>query len=81
MRPVLHGDTFEGSARRANSGPSVFLSCCHLSLYATAATSRNPSRSPAYDQIARPRFAEIVSRLGTPTTVIAVSKRRIYSFC
>jgi hypothetical protein len=46
----------------ANSGPSVYLRYYHpRSTPPRMATSRNCLRSPAYDQIARPRFSGIVS--------------------
>jgi hypothetical protein len=51
----------------ANSGPSVYLRYYHpRSTPPRMATSRNCLRSPAYDQIARPRFSGIVS---SPMTV------------
>ena len=61
VRPVSYGDTLEGS-ERLTPGPRSFPgAAASRSTPPRVATSRNPPRSPARDQLAHPRSATIVS--------------------
>jgi hypothetical protein len=64
VRPVSYGDTLEGSELRTPGPRSIRGTAASRSTPPRVATSRNPPRSPALDQLAWPRFGTIVSSFG-----------------